>query len=141
MLAAANSFISLGLKDLGYEYGMTNLILFPSHQYHIPNIFDIVNIDDCWAQMARVDGKMVPDTTKFPNGISGLATAVHALGLKVGIYSDAGLTTCSGENQHSVKLADTKTNLCCKGYPGSLNYETVDAATFADWGIDCTSLR
>ncbi|RPB06716.1 glycoside hydrolase [Morchella conica CCBAS932] len=96
ILNAANAFISLGLKDLGYEY---------------------VNIDDCWAQMARVDGKMVPDATKFPNGISGLATTIHNLGLKIGIYSDAGLTTCSG-------------------FPGSLNYETVDAETFSGWGID-----
>jgi alpha-galactosidase len=47
--------------------------------------------------MARVDGKMVPDATKFPNGISGLATTIHNLGLKIGIYSDAGLTTCSGK--------------------------------------------
>jgi Alpha galactosidase A len=33
-------------------------------------------------------------------------------------YSDAGTNTCAG-------------------YPGSLGYEVVDAATFAGWGIDC----
>lgn len=30
--------------------------------------------------------RIVPDPTKFPNGISGLATQIHALGLKIGIY-------------------------------------------------------
>lgn len=97
---------------------------------------DTVNIDDCWAQMTRVDGKMVADAKKFPSGISGVATKIHALGLKVGIYSDAGSKTCSGEEQRpiqSIFLADS----CCEGYPGSLNFEAVDAATFSGWGIDC----
>lgn len=40
------------------------------------------------------------------------------MGLKIGIYSDAGKTTCAG-------------------YPGSLYYEDIDAATWAEWGIDC----
>ncbi|KDR75050.1 hypothetical protein GALMADRAFT_140601 [Galerina marginata CBS 339.88] len=98
VLAAANQFVSLGLKAAGYQY---------------------VNIDDCWAQMARDPNtkRMVPDATKFPNGISGLATQIHNLGLKIGIYSDAGTATCSG-------------------FPGSLGYESIDAATFNDWGVD-----
>lgn len=53
--------------------------------------------------MARVDGKMVADTKKFPTGISGVATKIHALGLKVGIYSDAGSKTCSGEKQRPIQ--------------------------------------
>lgn len=61
---------------------------------------------------------MVPDATKFPNGISGVATQVHALGLKLGIYSDAGTNTCAG-------------------YPGSLGFEAIDAATWTEWGVDC----
>ncbi|KAF8971114.1 glycoside hydrolase [Flammula alnicola] len=98
ILAAANQFISLGLKDAGYQY---------------------VNIDDCWAQMARdaTTGRMVPDPTKFPNGMSSLATQIHNLGLKIGIYSDAGMNTCAG-------------------FPGSLGNEAIDATTFNDWGID-----
>lgn len=98
VLAAANQFVSLGLKDAGYQY---------------------VNIDDCWANKARDSStkRMVPDQNKFPNGISGLATKIHALGLKIGIYSDAGTATCAG-------------------YPGSLGSESLDAATFSEWGID-----
>ncbi|KAG5730686.1 putative alpha-galactosidase B [Termitomyces sp. T112] len=98
ILAAANQIVSLGLKDVGYEY---------------------VNIDDCWASMMRdsTTGRMVPDLNKFPSGIASLATKIHALGLKSGIYSDAGTATCAG-------------------YPGSLGTEALDAATFNDWGID-----
>jgi len=98
VLAAANQIVSLGLKDAGYNY---------------------VNIDDCWAEMIRDAStkRMVPDAIKFPNGISSVADQVHDLGLKLGIYSDAGTTTCAG-------------------YPGSLEYENIDAATFNDWGID-----
>ena len=31
-------------------------------------------------------GRIVPDPTKFPDGIDGLATKIHDLGLKIGIY-------------------------------------------------------
>jgi hypothetical protein len=30
--------------------------------------------------------------------------------------------------------------MTCGLYEGSLNHEEVDAATFADWGIDCKSI-
>lgn len=43
---------------------------------------------------------------------------MHSLGLKFGLYSDAGWQTCGGR-------------------PGSRGREYQDAATFAAWGIDC----
>ncbi len=93
----ADYFVSSGLKDAGYNY---------------------VNIDDCWLTHSRdADGKLVPDPVKFPDGIKGTADYVHSLGLKLGIYEDAGTATCAG-------------------YPGSLGHETTDAQTFADWGVD-----
>ncbi|PVI01550.1 glycoside hydrolase family 27 protein [Periconia macrospinosa] len=92
--------VSLGLKDLGYNY---------------------VNIDDCWSnkthQRDNSTGRIQPDYNKFPGGIKRLADDIHDLGLKLGIYSDAGTLTCAG-------------------YAGSLEHEVVDAATFAEWGID-----
>jgi len=54
---------------------------------------------------------------QFPDGIKGIADKIHDLGFKYGIYSSAGLETCGG-------------------YPASLGYEQVDAATFAAWGVD-----
>ncbi|MFF2073427.1 glycoside hydrolase family 27 protein [Kitasatospora sp. NPDC058162] len=77
-----------------------------------------VNIDDCWMTHSRgSDGRLVPDPNKFPDGIKGTADYVHSLGLKLGIYEDAGLQTCAG-------------------FPGSLGHETTDAQTFAAWGVD-----
>ncbi|PKI60137.1 hypothetical protein CRG98_019481 [Punica granatum] len=61
---------------------------------------------------------MVPKAATFPSGIKALADFVHSKGLKLGIYSDAGIQTCS------------------KTMPGSLGHEEHDAKTFAMWGID-----
>jgi alpha-galactosidase len=81
--------------------------------------YEYVNIDDCWMTHSRdpQTGRLVPDPVKFPDGIKGTADYVHSLGLKLGIYEDSGTSTCAG-------------------YPGSLGHETVDAQTFADWGVD-----
>jgi alpha-galactosidase len=32
-------------------------------------------------------GRIIPDPTKFPDGINGTAQQIHGLGLKIGIYS------------------------------------------------------
>jgi len=93
----ADFFVSSGLRDAGYVY---------------------VNIDDCWLAMTRDSSdNLVPDPGKFPNGIAALADYVHARGLKLGIYEDAGTNTCAG-------------------FPGSLGHEQADAQAFAAWGID-----
>lgn len=100
-LEIGNLLVSLGLKNLGYNY---------------------INIDDCWSdkvnQRDSSTGKIRPDAEKFPQGLKHTADEIHKLGLKLGIYSDAGTLTCAG-------------------YAGSLGYEQVDAQTFAEWGIDC----
>ena len=95
--ATADKIVSSGLKADGYEY---------------------VNIDDCWMSPNRdAAGNLVPDPTKFPDGIKGVADYVHKLGLKLGIYESAGTYTCAG-------------------YPGSLGHEQQDADSFASWGVD-----
>lgn len=96
ILETAQAFLDTGLKDAGYEY---------------------VVIDDVWEGAARVDGRLVADADRFPGGIKGLADEVHALGLKLGIYSCAGTLTCEGE------LA-------------SYGNEEIDAHTFASWEVD-----
>ncbi|GAA0587062.1 ricin-type beta-trefoil lectin domain protein [Paractinoplanes ferrugineus] len=93
----ADKIVSSGLAAAGYQY---------------------VNIDDCWMQHSRdSSGNLQPDYGKFPDGISGTAAYVHAKGLKLGIYEDAGTSTCAG-------------------YPGSLGHEAQDARSFAAWGVD-----
>lgn len=80
--------------------------------------YQYVNIDDCWLASTRTSsGQLQADPTKFPDGIAPVAAYVHKLGLKLGIYEDAGTQTCAG-------------------YPGSLGHESQDAATFASWGVD-----
>ena len=80
--------------------------------------YSYVNIVDCWMTHNRDgSGHLVPDPAKFPDGIKGTADYVHSLGLKLGIYEDAGTATCAG-------------------YPGSLGHETTDAQSFATWGVD-----
>uniref|UniRef100_A0A0K8TAY4 Alpha-galactosidase n=4 Tax=Lygus hesperus TaxID=30085 RepID=A0A0K8TAY4_LYGHE len=86
-----------GFREAGYEY---------------------VIIDDCWLEKNRSDdGYLVPDRTRFPQGMKSLADYVHSKGLKFGIYENYGNKTCAG-------------------YPGLYGNEKRDISMFADWGID-----
>lgn len=92
----AEAMVASGMRDAGYQY---------------------VVIDDCW-QVARDSvGTIVVDAERFPSGMKALADYVHSLGLRFGVYSDAGLATCQGR-------------------PGSRGYEYQDARTYAEWGVD-----
>jgi alpha-galactosidase len=92
----ADAMVKSGMKDAGYQY---------------------VVIDDCWQASRDAEGNIQADATRFPSGIKSLADYVHSLGLKFGIYSDAGRKTCGGR-------------------PGSRGYEFQDARTYAKWGVD-----
>lgn len=92
----ADAMVKTGMKDAGYEY---------------------INIDDCWQGERGALGNIWPDPKRFPSGMKALSDYVHAKGLKLGIYSDAGDKTCAG-------------------YAGSRGYEYQDALAYASWGID-----
>lgn len=80
--------------------------------------YDYLILDDCWAELSRdADGRLVPSKKKFPDGLAPVIDYVHGKGLKFGIYSCCGVKTCAG-------------------YPASFEHEAVDAATFAEWGVD-----
>lgn len=56
-------------------------------------------VDDCWSVAdSREEGtnRLIPDPEKFPSGISWLADEIHDMGLRFGIYADAGSATCAG---------------------------------------------
>ncbi len=73
---------------------------------------------DCWSLHTRTpQGQLQSDPQRFPSGLPSLGQWLHDKGLKLGIYSDAGILTCAG-------------------FPGSLGHEAEDAATFANWGVD-----
>jgi alpha-galactosidase len=92
----ADAMVSSGMRDAGYLY---------------------VVIDDCWHGPRDALGNITVDRERFPSGMRALADYVHARGLKFGIYSDAGRTTCGGR-------------------PGSQGHEYQDALTYASWGVD-----
>lgn len=100
ILSTIDFFVSSGLQAAGYEY---------------------INIDDGWQRHKgdRSDhpGPIEADPAKFPSGIKALSDYAHSKGLKLGIYSGPGQTTCAG-------------------YAGSEGYEEEDAASFASWGVD-----
>ncbi len=80
--------------------------------------YDTLTIDDAWMTKDRgPDGRLVVDTAKFPDGMKAFGDKLHALGIKFGIYADAGTRTCGN-------------------YAGSFGYEDVDAKQFAEFGVD-----
>lgn len=79
--------------------------------------YQYIIIDDYWVGGRDSHNRLFPDPKRFPSGIKHLADYVHGKGLKLGIYSDAAELTCGGVT-------------------GSLNFEELDAQTFAEWGID-----
>lgn len=64
---------------------------------------------------------------RFPNGLKGVADHIHSLGLKAGIYSDAGSNTCGS-------IWDKDMNGIGSGLYG---HEFQDATLyFKEWGFD-----
>jgi alpha-galactosidase len=90
----ADAMVSTGMSKLGYVY---------------------INIDDTWEGGRDAAGNITPNR-KFPD-MKALAGYVHSKGLKLGIYSSPGPTTCAG-------------------YEGSFGHEVQDAQTYAAWGFD-----
>ncbi|HXX21816.1 MAG TPA: ricin-type beta-trefoil lectin domain protein [Terriglobia bacterium] len=91
--------------------------------------YDTVTIDDCWMQKDRdPHGDLQADLHRFPDGIEPIARAVHALGLKFGIYEDSGYATCGG--------------FAGSGEPkgGGEDHFLQDAKLFASWGVDYLKL-
>jgi alpha-galactosidase len=91
---AADELIVRGLADRGWVH---------------------VNIDDGW-QGGRDRGGRLQPNDKFRD-LKALCDDLHAVGLRVGIYSSPGPTTCGG-------------------FAGSAGHEVEDAKSFAAWGFD-----
>ena len=92
----ADAVVKSGMKDAGYVY---------------------VNIDDCWQVSRDANANIVADPQRFPHGMKAVGDYIHSLGLKFGVYSDAGSKTCAGR-------------------PGGLGHEYQDAVQYAAWGVD-----
>lgn len=102
----ADAMVALGLKEAGYMY---------------------INIDDGFFGHRDANGVMQTHPERFPNGLAGVARHIHSLGLKAGIYSDAGSNTCGS-------IWDQDANGVGAGLYG---HEYQDATLyFKDWGFD-----
>lgn len=102
----ADALVETGLKEAGYTY---------------------INIDDGFFGYRDSTGRMNTHPVRFPHGLKDVAAYIHSLGLKAGIYSDAGSNTCGS-------IWDNDTNGVGSGLYG---HEQQDARLyFNDWGFD-----
>jgi alpha-galactosidase len=79
-----------------------------------------VNLDAGWAAPQRgYGGELQADPARFPDGIAAVARYAHDRGMLLGIYA-------------------SPYNEGCSAVPAlaSVGHETIDAQTFADWGVD-----
>ena len=113
VLATARAFVSKGLKDHGWTY---------------------VNIDDTWQGPRGGPFNAIQGNEKFPD-MKGLCDQVHALGLKVGIYSTPWATSYakriggSSDDPHGAWGP--------KSYAfGKYSFAVNDAKQWAAWGMD-----
>ena len=106
IMNAADMMVAKGLKDAGYDH---------------------VNIDDGYFGYRDSLGNMVPHPDRFPTGIKHVPEYIHSLGMKAGIYSDAGHNTCgSSYNKDKNGLG-----------AGLWEHEVLDAERyFNEWGFD-----
>lgn len=95
VMSSTQALIDKGLADYGYGY---------------------INIDDGWEAEERNPDGTIEANTKFPS-MKGMIDWLHERGLKFGIYSSPGETTCGG-------------------YLGSLGHEKQDADVWNKWGVD-----
>lgn len=82
----ADLIVERGLKDAGYRN---------------------VNIDDGFFGYRDQRGYMIPHPQRFPGGsaqMRSISDYIHSLGLKAGIYSDAGDNTCGSISKHNKDL-------------------------------------
>lgn len=72
---AADTMVSSGMKDAGYQY---------------------VVVDDCWFDPQRdAAGNLRANPTTFPSGMKALGDYIHGKGLKFGIYQAPNEKTCA----------------------------------------------
>ncbi len=74
-----------------------------------------------WTGRNTTTGELLQNATLWPGGMRAFADYLHAKGLLLSVYTDSGVQNCCGE-------------------PGSLNYESMDMKTFAEWGADAVAV-
>jgi len=105
--AQADAFVSNGLKAAGYQF---------------------VNIDEGWWQGTRdSSGNITTIAADWPGGMQAIADYIHGLGLKAGIYTDAGKDGCGYYYPTGRPAAPGS---------GSEGHYDQDFLQFSKWGFD-----
>jgi hypothetical protein len=123
ILDNASLIVRSGLADAGYRY---------------------INIDDGWYLKRGADGRVVIRTSIFPSAAAGpdgetsfrpFTDRMHAMGLKAGIYTDAGRNNCAQHyDLHSPNLPEGSV---LEREVGLYGFEARDLTRyFQDWGFD-----
>lgn len=92
----AAAMVARGLKDCGYMY---------------------INIDDGFQWDRDGKGNLQINPKRFPDGLAPIVEYIHGKGLKAGIYSDAGHSTCANfyggeDKENDVGLLDHDDDDC-----------------------------
>jgi alpha-galactosidase len=102
ILAQASQLISRGLERRGYRY---------------------VWLDVGWWHGTRgPNGEITVSSKQWPHGLAWLTRTLHAVGFRVGLYTDAGPNGCGGAGE------------------GSYGHYQQDVNTFAAWGFDAVKV-
>src|SRR5271154_6666987 len=118
VLSSAQAMVHSGLKDHGWTY---------------------INIDDTWQGPRGGRFNALRGNEKFPN-MHSMCNAIHAMGLKVGIYSTPWITSYAGFPGGSSDLPDGKWTREMSNDKfhklGAFPFARSDARQFAAWGFD-----
>ena len=74
-----------------------------------------------WTGRDPTTHELQQNLTLWPGGMKSFAEYLHAKGMQLSVYTDAGVKNCCQE-------------------PGSLGFEEIDMKTFASWGVDAVGI-
>lgn len=77
--------------------------------------YRFVNLDACWQLARDADGKRSFNPARLPGGVNALSDYLHDLGFMFGVFSPT---------------------RDCRDEPGGAGFETIDAESYAAWGVD-----
>jgi hypothetical protein len=115
--------------------------------------YTYINLDAGWTDHFDKYGRDVWDSSLFPSGMPALASKLHGMGLKFGLYLNPGIRKevvsanlpIRGTKHHAKDIADTKhlgnTTGCCYwridfSKPGAHEYIQSIVDLYASWGVD-----
>jgi hypothetical protein len=115
--------------------------------------YTYINIDSFWSGPIDASGRLLADSSRFPNGIADVANYVHHNGQKLGVYLNPGIpgaaangnTPIEGTQCHAQDIVAqpwTKGNTFWSGFkidfskPCAQDYINSEANLLASWGVD-----